>query len=319
MKEKILVTGSAGFIGSHLSKSLLDDGFEVCGIDNINDYYDPRLKLDRLEDLKTYENFSFKKVDISDQSKLSKCFKDFKPKKVVNLAAQAGVRYSIENPYAYAQSNLIGFLNIIELCRHNDVEGLIYASSSSVYGGNKKIPFSIDDKTNKPLALYGATKRANELIAHSYSHLYALNTTGLRYFTVYGPWGRPDMAMMIFANKIVNGEKLPVFNNGNMKRDFTFIDDIVAGTKSAVNENYKCEVFNLGNNKSERLMDMISLIEKELGQKAIIDFQPMQPGDVKESFADIKYSQQKLNYFPYTSIDSGIPKLINWFKEYYNK
>ena len=318
MKEKILVTGSAGFIGSHLSKSLLDDGFEVCGIDNINDYYDPRLKLDRLENLKTYENFSFKKVDISDQSKLSKCFKDFKPKKVVNLAAQAGVRYSIENPYAYAQSNLIGFLNIIELCRHNDVEGFIYASSSSVYGGNKKIPFSIDDKTNKPLALYGATKRANELIAHSYSHLYALNTTGLRYFTVYGPWGRPDMAMMIFANKIVNGEKLPVFNNGNMKRDFTFIDDIVAGTKSAVNENYKCEVFNLGNNKSERLMDMISLIEKELGQKAIIDFQPMQPGDVKESFADIKYSQQKLNYIPYTSIDSGIPKLINWFKEYYN-
>ena len=318
MKEKILVTGSAGFIGSHLSKSLLDDGFEVYGIDNINDYYDPQLKLDRLENLKTYENFSFKKVDISDKSNLSKCFKDFKPKKVVNLAAQAGVRYSIENPYAYAQSNLIGFLNIIELCRHNDVEGLIYASSSSVYGGNKKIPFSIDDKTNKPLALYGATKRANELIAHSYSHLYALNTTGLRYFTVYGPWGRPDMAMMIFANKIVNGEKLPVFNNGNMKRDFTFIDDIVAGTKSAINENYKCEVFNLGNNKSERLMDMISLIEKELGQKAIIDFQPMQPGDVKESFADIKYSQQKLNYVPYTSIDSGIPKLINWFKEYYN-
>ena len=318
MKEKILVTGSAGFIGSHLSKSLLDDGFEVYGIDNINDYYDPQLKLDRLENLKTYENFSFKKVDISDQSKLSKCFKDFKPKKVVNLAAQAGVRYSIENPYAYAQSNLIGFLNIIELCRHSDVEGLVYASSSSVYGGNKKIPFSIDDKTNKPLALYGATKRANELIAHSYSHLYALNTTGLRYFTVYGPWGRPDMAMMIFANKIVKGEKLPVFNNGNMKRDFTFIDDIVAGTKSAINENYKCEVFNLGNNKSERLMDMISLIEKELGQKAIIDFQPMQPGDVKESFADIKYSQQKLNYIPYTSIDSGIPKLINWFKEYYN-
>ena len=317
-KKVALVTGGAGFIGSHLSKSLLNDGFEVYGIDNINDYYDPQLKIDRLENLNTYENFSFKKIDISDKSNLSKCFKDFKPKRVVNLAAQAGVRYSIENPYAYAQSNLIGFLNIIELCRHNNVEGLIYASSSSVYGGNKKIPFSIDDKTNKPLALYGATKRANELIAHSYSHLYGLNTTGLRYFTVYGPWGRPDMAMMIFANKIVKGEKLPVFNNGDMKRDFTYIDDIVAGTKSAINKNYKCEVFNLGNNKSERLMDMISIIEKELSQKAIIDFQPMQPGDVKESFADIKYSQQKLNYNPYTSIDSGIPKLINWFKEYYN-
>ena len=318
MNEKILITGAAGFIGSHLSQALLEDGFEILGIDNINNYYDTKLKINRLENLKNYENFKFKKVDISDYSNLSKCFNDFNPKKVVNLAAQAGVRYSIENPFAYSQSNLIGFLNIIELCRHNNVEGLIYASSSSVYGGNENIPFSIYDKASKPLSLYGATKRANELIAYSYSHLYGLNTTGLRFFTVYGPWGRPDMAMMIFANKIIKGEKLPVFNNGNMKRDFTYIDDIIAGTKSAIIENFDYEIFNLGNNKSEKLMDMISIIENELGKKALIDFLPMQLGDVKESFADIEYSQKKLNYVPNTSINVGIPKLISWFKDYYN-
>ena len=314
---KILVTGSAGFIGFHLSKSLLDDGWEVLGLDSLNNYYDKNLKLARLKQLKPYKNFKFEKVDISNREAITSLFQSFKPKKVVNLAAQAGVRYSIENPYAYMESNLVGFLNIIELCRHNGVEGLIYASSSSVYGGNKKIPFCIEDKVGNPLALYGASKRANELIAHSYSHLYGLHTTGLRYFTVYGPWGRPDMAIFIFTKKIFEGMPIPVFNNGKMKRDFTYIDDIISGTISAIEKNHKCEIFNLGNNKSEDLMDMIRLIEKSLDKKAIIDFQPIQPGDVLESFADIEYSKQKLNYKPYTDISKGIPKMIDWYRNYY--
>jgi len=314
---KILVTGAAGFIGYHLCKRLLNDDFEILGIDNLNDYYDPNLKLARIDQLKNFKNFKFEKVDIANKDLITQSFQSFKPRKVVNLAAQAGVRYSIENPYAYMESNLIGFLNIIELCRHNDVEGLIYASSSSVYGGNKKIPFSIGDQIDKPLALYGATKQANELIAHSYSHLYGLRTTGLRYFTVYGPWGRPDMAMYIFTKKILAGKPIPVFNKGNMRRDFTYIHDIISGTHSAINKNYKYGLFNLGNNKSEKLMDMIALIEKELGKKAIIDFKPMQPGDVKESFADIGKSIKKLNYNPKTSIDEGIPKFVSWYNNYY--
>ena len=316
---KILVTGAAGFIGFHLSKSLLDDGFEVLGIDNINDYYDPNLKYARLEQLKPNKNFTFEKIDIADRESLTKAFIDFKPNKVVNLAAQAGVRYSIENPYAYMDANLVGFLNIIELCRHNNVEGLIYASSSSVYGGNTKIPFSVEDRVDKPIALYGATKRANELIACSYSHLYSLHTTGLRYFTVYGPWGRPDMAMFIFTKKILVGEPIPVFNNGNMKRDFTYIDDIIAGTKAAIDKNYKCEVFNLGNHRSEQLMDVVSLIEQNLGRKAEINFLPMQPGDVPESFADIDKSSEMLNFKPTTNVDVGIGKFINWYNEFYGK
>jgi len=214
-------------------------------------------------------------------------------------------------------SNLLGFLNIIELCRHNNVQGLIYASSSSVYGANKKIPFNINDRVDQPLALYGATKRANELIAFSYSNLYNLHTTGLRYFTVYGPWGRPDMAMFIFANKLLEGSKIPVFNNGNMKRDFTFIDDIISGTRAALDNNYKCEIFNLGNNKSEKLMDMISIMEKELSIKSQIDFLPMQPGDVKDGFADIEYSTQKLGYNPKVDIVDGIPIFLDWYKSYY--
>ena len=314
--DKIIVTGCAGFIGFHLSKSLLDEEYEVLGIDNINDYYDPVLKNARLEILKPYNNFTFQKVDISDRDSLKKSFQSFKPKKVVNLAAQAGVRYSIENPFAYLDSNLVGFLNIIELCRRGDVEGFIYASSSSVYGGNEKIPFSVDDRVDKPISLYGATKRANELISYSYSHLYGLQSTGLRYFTVYGPWGRPDMAMFIFTEKIIAGEPISVFNHGNMKRDFTYIDDIITGTRAAIEKNYTSEVFNLGNHKSEQLMDMISLLEKELGIKAKIDFQPMQIGDVKESFAEIKHSQEKLGYSPKTSIENGIPKFIEWFKGY---
>jgi len=314
---KILVTGVAGFIGYHLCKSLLEDDYEVLGIDNINDYYDPKLKLVRLEQLKPYKNFKFEKVDIADRDSITQSFQSFKPRKVINLAAQAGVRYSLENPYAYIDANLVGFLNIIELCRHNNVEGLIYASSSSVYGGNEKIPFSVEDRVDKPLALYGATKRANELIAYSYSHLYGLRSTGLRFFTVYGPWGRPDMAMFLFTRKLLSGEPIPVFNYGNMKRDFTFIDDIILGTRTAIDRNYKCEIFNLGNHRSEQLMDMIALLEKELGQKAIINFQPMQPGDVKESFADIKYSEEKLGFKPTTSIEKGIPKFVEWYKKYY--
>jgi len=315
--RKILVTGGAGFIGYHLCKSLLDDDYEVLGIDNLNDYYDVNLKHARLDQLKLYKNFKFEKVDIANRESLTKAFTDFKPQKVINLAAQAGVRYSLENPHVYMQSNLVGFLNIIELCRHNDVEGLIYASSSSVYGGNTKIPFSVEDRVDKPIALYGATKRANELIAHSYSHLYGLRTTGLRYFTVYGPWGRPDMAMFIFTKKILAGESILVFNNGKMKRDFTYIDDIIAGTRAAIEKNYKCEVFNLGNHKSEQLMDMIIMIEKELGKKAIIDFQPMQPGDVSVSFADIDKSVKMLEYIPNTNVDVGICKFINWYKDIY--
>ena len=310
---KILVTGSAGFIGFHLCKSLLDDGYKVLGIDNLNNYYDPNLKLARLDQLKPYKNFKFEKVDIAERESITQSFQSFKPEKVVNLAAQAGVRYSIENPYAYMDSNLTGFINIIQLCVQNEVDGLIYASSSSVYGGNKKIPFSVNDRVDKPIALYGATKRANELIAHSYSHLYGLHTTGLRFFTVYGPWGRPDMALYIFTSKIMKNESIPVFNNGDMKRDFTYIEDIISGTRAALDKNYKFEIFNLGNHRSEELIYMISLIEKELDKKATIDFLPMQPGDVKESFADIDHTIEKLNFRPKISIEIGIPKFINWY------
>jgi len=317
MSEKILVTGSAGFIGFHLSKSLLEDGYEVLGIDNVNDYYDPNLKWARLDILKKNSNFKFKRINIVDRESLTAAFTKFKPAKVVNLAAQAGVRYSLTNPYVYMESNLIGFLNIIELCRHHDVKGLIYASSSSVYGSNIKIPFSVEDPVDQPISLYAATKRANELIAHSYSHLYGLHTTGLRFFTAYGPWGRPDMAMYIFADKITNGEPIQVFNNGNMKRDFTFIDDIVSGTRASIDKNYQCEVFNLGNHRSEDLMYMIELIDRNIGKKAVINFQQMQPGDVPESFADIDRSIEKLNYVPTTNIDTGIDCLINWYQDYH--
>ncbi len=315
---KILVTGAAGFVGFHLSRSLLNDGYEVLGIDNINNYYDPKLKLARLEELKPYKNFKFEKIDIANRDILTQAFQSFNPQKVVNLAAQAGVRYSIENPYAYMDSNLVGFLNIIELCRLSKIEGFVYASSSSVYGGNEKIPFSTEDRVDNPISLYGATKRANELIANSYSHLYGLHTTGLRYFTVYGPWGRPDMAMFIFTKKILAGESIPVFNNGNMKRDFTYISDIISGTRAAIDKNYKCEVFNLGNHKSERLMDVVSLIEQNLGKKAEIKFLPMQPGDVPESFAEINKSIKMLDFHPKTNVNDGINLFISWYLGKYN-
>ena len=315
---KILITGAAGFIGYHLCKSLLEDGYKVLGIDNLNDYYDTNLKQARLDQLKHFKSFTFNKVDMADRESLTTSFQSFNPKKIVNLAAQPGVRYSIENPYNYIDSNLVGFLNIIELCRNNEVKSFIYASSSSVYGGNKKMPFSVEDRVHQPLALYGATKRANELIAHSYSHLYGLRTTGLRYFTVYGPWYRPDMAIFIFTQKIIAGKPIPVFNNGKMRRDFTYIDDAISGTRSAIEKNYKCEIFNLGNSKSESLLELIGIIEKNLGNKAQIEYLPMQPGDVKESLADIKKSTEKLGYKPITTINKGIPQFIKWYKEYYS-
>ena len=314
--EKILVTGSSGFIGMHLCKSLLEDGYQVVGIDNMNDYYDPALKEARLKELYLYDNFKFVKADISDYPTVETAFKDFEPEKVVNLAAQAGVRYSLENPQAYIQSNVVGFMNILECCRHHQVKGLIYASSSSVYGGNEKIPFSIDDSVDRPISIYAASKISNELMAHTYSHLYGLHTTGLRFFTVYGPWGRPDMAMYIFTEKISNDLPIPVFNYGKMQRDFTYIDDIIDGVKASIDKNFLCEIFNLGNNRCENLMDMIALIEDSLEKKAELNLMDIQPGDVKKTFADIEYSRDKLGYEPTTSITEGIPVFIRWYRDY---
>ena len=316
LKEKILITGSCGFIGMHLCQNLLEEGNIIFGIDNLNNYYDIKLKKDRLNNLSKFDNFTFLNLNISNLKELNRVFKNFKPDKVVNLAAQAGVRYSLENPHIYIETNVLGFMNILECCRNNKVSGLIYASSSSVYGGNQKIPFSVNDRVDKPISIYAATKKTNELMAYSYSHLYDLNTTGLRFFTVYGPWGRPDMAMYIFTEKILKDKNLPIFNNGEMKRDFTYIDDIVYGIKSSIKKNYKCEVFNLGNNKSEKLMDVVSILEKNLFKKAKLKFLKMQPGDVKQTYADINYSKKMLGYNPTTSIVDGIPKFIDWYINY---
>ena len=315
---KIIITGCAGFIGYHLCQSLIKNGHDILGIDNINTYYDQKLKLSRLKNLKTSANFKFEKTNINELNELKKNFKNFKPQKVVNLAAQAGVRYSLINPHAYVESNLVGFVNVIELCHQFNIESLIYASSSSVYGNGKDLPYKIEDDTNQPISLYGATKKANEVIAHSYSQLYDLKTIGLRYFTVYGSWYRPDMALYIFAKKIINNEEIKVFNHGKMKRDFTYIDDIIKGTISALESDYKNEIFNLGNSKSEELMDVIKIIEDELKIKAKINFEPNQPGDVIETYADIRHSINKLNYNPKINIEVGIPKFIKWFREYYN-
>ncbi len=313
----MLITGCSGFIGMHLSKRLLNMGHNIFGIDNMNNYYDQSLKESRLANLTGSSNFIFEKIDISNLNEIDKVFSEFKPQIVINLAAQAGVRYSLENPHAYIQSNIVGFTNVIESCRHHKTEGLIYASSSSVYGANEKIPFSIKDRVDKPISIYAASKKSNELIAHTYHHLFGLNTTGLRFFTVYGPWGRPDMAMYIFANKINNGDEISIFNHGKMQRDFTYIDDIIDGIISSIENNYSCEVFNLGNNRSENLMDMVAHIENALGKKAKIKFMNMQPGDVKKTFADIDYSKEKLNYKPNVSIKDGIPEFIKWFEEYH--
>ena len=316
--EKILVTGCCGFIGMHLCKSLLNDGFQVFGIDNMNDYYDVSLKESRLKELSKYKNFQFSKSNISIQSDLEVIFKKFKPNKVVNLAAQAGVRYSLENPHSYIENNVVGFMNILECCRYHKIQGLIYASSSSVYGGNEKVPFSIDDSVNNPFSIYAVSKRSNELMAKAYHNLYGLRSTGLRFFTVYGPWGRPDMAMYIFARKISKSEPIPVFNNGEMFRDFTYIDDIIQGVRKSINYNYPFEIFNLGNSSSENIMDMISIIEECLGKKADIQYLGMQKGDVKKTFADINHARELLGYNPKTKISLGIKIFIEWFKNFKN-
>ncbi len=315
LSSRILISGVAGFIGFHIAKSLLKDGYIVYGVDNLNNYYNPDLKKERLNIISEYDNFKFKKVDITNYKNLNEVFIDFKPSKVLHLAAQAGVRYSLENPFAYLNSNLVGFMNIIELSKEYKVGGFIYASSSSIYGSNKKIPFSENDITDNPVSLYAATKKSNELIAHTYSHIHNLNTTGLRFFTVYGPWGRPDMAYFSFASKISSGSKINVYNNGNMKRDFTYIDDIVDGIKFAIDKNYQCEIFNLGNNKSENLMDLIKYIEKYLGINAKVKFSPMQLGDVKQTYANINKSKKMLKYKPKISLKVGLEKFIKWYKE----
>ena len=315
--SKYLITGCAGFIGMHLCKSLLRDGIEVIGVDSVNDYYDIKLKEDRLKILKKFKNFTFKKLDISNKTDILEVFEKNKVAKVVNLAAQAGVRYSIENPFAYIESNIVGFINILEGCRNTGVEGLIYASSSSVYGSNEKVPFSIKDRVDNPISIYAASKKSNELMAHAYSHLYGLHTTGLRFFTVYGPWGRPDMAMYIFAKNIIQQKQIPIFNYGNMERDFTYIDDIISGIRSSIDKNYQCEIFNLGNSKVEKLMDVVNTIEDCLGEKAIMKKMRIQPGDIPKTYADIEYSSSKLNFKPTLTINEGIPKFIEWFKMYH--
>ena len=316
--QKIVVTGSAGFIGFNLSKHLLEQGHQVIGIDNFNNYYSVKLKEARSEELKKFSNFSEVKLDLRHVDKLEEVFKNNKISHVCNLAAQAGVRYSVTHPFVYEQSNLAAFLNILEMVRHYEVPRLVYASSSSVYGGNTKMPFSESDPVDTPVSLYAATKKANELMAHSYTHLYGFQTIGLRFFTVYGPWGRPDMAMWLFVKAIKAGLPIKVFNHGNMKRDFTFIDDIVNGVCGALfaEKLDQYEIFNLGNHRSEHLMEMIKIIEDELGIEAQKNLLPMQPGDVPESYADIAKAQAKLGFQPVTSIDEGIPKFIAWYNEH---
>ena len=316
LSENILVTGCAGFIGMHLCQALLEDGFNVFGLDNMNSYYNERLKFDRVAILEKYSNFSFEVADINDLKSLKKIFKKYNPNKVVNLAAQAGVQYSLVNPAAYIDSNVAGFVNVLECCKTYNVDGLIYASSSSVYGKNKKVPFSEHDNVDSPISIYAATKKSNELMASVYHHLYNLNSTGLRFFTVYGPWGRPDMAYYSFTEKILNNEQIEVYNYGNIERDFTYIDDVVNGIKSSIEKNYCNEIFNLGNSKKEKVLDLINIIEKKLGKKADIVYKPLKPGDVISTNADISKSSKMLGYAPSTNIDRGIETFIKWYAKY---
>ena len=320
----ILVTGGAGFIGYHLSKQLLEYDCTVIGYDNLNDYYEVQLKYDRLKDLEGREGYTFIKGDLADKETLGKLFQEYSFDIVVNLGAQAGVRYSIDNPDAYMSSNMVGFYNILECCRHYPVKHLVYASSSSVYGANKKVPFSVEDKVDYPVSLYAATKKSNELMAHCYSKLYGIPATGLRFFTVYGPFGRPDMAYFKFAKKIMNGETIQIYNNGDMMRDFTYIDDIVKGIANIlpnppeeIETGAKYKVYNIGNNKPEKLMDYIQTLEKHLGREAKKEFLPMQPGDVYQTYADVSDLMHNFNFKPSTSIDEGLSKFVTWFKEYY--
>ncbi len=339
MSERILVTGCAGFIGFHLSRRLLNEGYRVVGLDNINDYYDVQLKHDRLAILEEKPGFAFHKLDLADRSGLDRLFKQEElgaEDRIVHLAAQAGVQYSRKNPDSYIQSNLVGFFNLLECSRQARITHLLYASSSSVYGGNTKLPFSVHDNVDHPISLYAATKKSNELLAHVYSYTYNLPTTGLRFFTVYGPWGRPDMALFIFTKAILTGKPLPVYNHGDMYRDFTYIDDIVDGVYRLIDHDPTADpgwnsdepdpatsfvpyrVYNIGNHESVNLMDFIRIIEECLGRKALIDFQPMQQGDVKATFADIDDLRAAVGFQPTTLIKEGILKFIEWYKQYYN-
>ena len=333
---KIIVTGSAGFIGFSLCVRLLERGDEIIGIDNHNDYYDPKIKESRLHQLINQSNYQHHRIDLSDKNGLEKIFHDHKPLKVVNLAAQAGVRYSMENPLAYINSNIVGFAHILENCRYHKVEHLVYASTSSVYGANTKMPFSEHDSANHPLSVYAASKKSNELMAHSYSNLYKLPTTGLRFFTVYGPWGRPDMALFKFTKNILEEKPIDVFNHGKHTRDFTYIDDIVEGIIKTIDNpasgNSKWNssqpdpatskvpwrIYNIGNNKPVHLMDYINALEKTLGKKAKINFLPLQPGDVPDTYASAENLNKKFNYKPTTSVTQGVSNFVKWYKDYYN-
>jgi UDP-glucuronate 4-epimerase len=332
---KILVTGAAGFIGFHVSKRLLESNYEVVGLDNINDYYDINLKKDRLKNLKDYKRFVFYKNNLEDKEAVEQLFKKEEPQRVVHLAAQAGVRYSIQHPEVYVQSNIVGTFNILEGCRHSTVEHLIYASSSSAYGLSTKYPFSVEDNVSHPVSFYGATKIANELMAHSYSHLYGIPTTGLRFFTVYGPWGRPDMAYFLFTKNILASKPIDIYNHGNMERDFTYIDDIVEGVIKVANKTPKPDpswssdkpnpasssapyrLYNIGSNAPVRLMDYIREIEKNLGIEAKLNLMPMQDGDFLKSHANVDTLVQDLGYTPKHSIESGMKKFIEWYMGYY--
>lgn len=313
----ILVTGAAGFIGFHLSRELLEKGNQVIGVDNLNPYYDVSLKKARLDLLKPLQDFVFYKEDIQNLSGLKKIFQKHSIGRICNLAAQAGVRYSLKDPFSYQKSNLEGFLNLLELAREYGITNFVYASSSSVYGDSPKIPFSVDDRADTPLSLYGATKKANELMAYAYSHLFGIPCTGLRYFTVYGPWGRPDMALFLFADAILNDRPINVYNYGRMKRDFTYVDDVVEGTIAALERPFAYEVFNLGNSDPIELMDFIGIIEEELGRKAQKNMMALQPGDVLETSADIGKSKEMLGFSPKTPIRKGIKKFLSWYREYY--
>ena len=334
--SKILVTGAAGFIGFHLTQNLLARGDEVVGLDNLNDYYRVQLKQDRLSQLAGHENFRFIEMDLADRERMPDVFKSEQFDVVVNLAAQAGVRYSLENPHAYIDANVVGFTNVLEGCRHNGVKHLVYASSSSVYGGNTTMPFSIHHNVDHPISLYAATKKANELMAHTYSHLYGLSTTGLRFFTVYGPWGRPDMALFLFTEAIVAGKPINVFNNGKMRRDFTYVADIVEGitrvadNPAAANSDWSSatpdpatsaspyRVYNIGNNQPVELMYLIEVLEDCLGMKAEKNFMEMQPGDVPATFADVDDLIRDVDFKPATPIETGVANFVEWYREYHS-
>jgi len=332
---RILVTGTAGFIGSTLSIILLERGDEVIGVDNVNDYYDPTLKEARLDRLKKYENFTEVRISIEDRDAMEKAFVEYKPQKVVNLAAQAGVRYSLENPHAYIDANIVGFTNILEGCRHHGVEHLVYASSSSVYGANESMPFSVHDNVDHPVSLYAASKKANELMAHTYSHLFNLPTTGLRFFTVYGPWGRPDMALFMFTKNIIEGKPIDVFNYGKHQRDFTYIDDIVEGvirtldntaepnpdwsgkTPDSASSKAPYKIYNIGSNNPCELLRYIEIIEECVGKKAEKNMLPMQPGDVLATYADVDALIKDVDYKPSTTIEDGVAKFVDWYRDFY--